>query len=152
MQCQEIVLISLVSSLFGGWTQLGISEKHVHSWFTMKYVCHSTDCNPNFPPSHGIRTAESVFTMGHKSPIQFSVMFLLLHKEQEPHWGRVSRLLFFPFGVWSLEKAAVIKLSSGLLRQLMVCVLMDLRHTPPECCYLHIFGAFSLTKYLLPLE
>lgn len=74
MQCQEIVLISLVSSLFGGWTQLGISEKHVHSWFTMQYVCHSTDCNSNFPPSHGIRTAESVFTMGHKSPIQFSVM------------------------------------------------------------------------------
>lgn len=63
MQHQEVVLISLVSSLFGGCTQLGISEKQVHSWFTLKHVCHSTNCNSNFPPSRGIRTAEIVFTV-----------------------------------------------------------------------------------------
>lgn len=60
---QEIVLIHLVSSLFGVWTLLDYSEKDVHIWFTLKYISHTTHGNSVLFPSAGIRTVEGKVTM-----------------------------------------------------------------------------------------
>lgn len=60
---QEIVLIRLVSSLFGGWTLLDYSEKDVHVWFTLKFTSRATNCNSVLLPSAGTRTEDDMVTM-----------------------------------------------------------------------------------------
>lgn len=144
---QKIVLIHLVSTLFGGWALLDNSEKDAHIWFTVKYICHAT--NRNSLHFAGIWIVGGMVTKGRESPVLYSIQCLIivpfLCKEQESHCGLVCHLLlfllFFCWCVSNLEKMTVIRLRPELrsdIRQLLICLLMDLRCMPPEHCYLPI--------------
>lgn len=152
---QEIVLIHLVSILFGGRTLLDNSGRDVHIWFTVKYISHATNCNSlHFA---GLQIVEGMVTEWRESPVLYSIQCLIivpfLCKEQESHCGLVCHSLFllvFFQCVSNLEKMTVIRLRPELrldIRQLLICLLMDLRCMPPECCYLPILVP-PLTKHL----
>ena len=113
---------------------IGWFRKDVHIWFTLKYISCATNCDSVHFPSTGIRTVEGTVTMWRESPsaLFHSVLDDCPISVQRTGISLWPSLPFFVVvvGVFlcvsNLAEMTVIRLSPGHIRQLLICLLMDL--------------------------